>query len=211
MMRDPSNSDVVVIGGGVIGVCAAYELAGKGVRVTLLEQQDIAAGASYGNGGLIVPSHSVPLAAPGVPVQGLKWMFNPESPFYIKPRFDLEFFDWMLRFAFASRRGPMMRAIPVLRDLLLAGAKLFAELAEHAGFEFGYAQKGALMVYLSPQKLEVGIEEADLLKPFGIETRVLGSTEVCTFEPTLRSSVAGGIHYLQDAHLDPGALCYRVG
>jgi D-amino-acid dehydrogenase len=109
----------------------------------------------------------------------------------------------MLRFAFASRRGPMMRAIPVLRDLLLAGAKLFAELAEHAGFEFGYAQKGALMVYLSPQKLEVGIEEADLLKPFGIETRVLGSTEVCTFEPTLRSSVAGGIHYLQDAHLDP--------
>src|SRR3990172_7446108 len=124
---DHSKKDVLIIGGGVIGVCTAYELARKGVQVALFEQGEIASGSSYGNGGLIVPSHSVPLAAPGVPLQGLKWMFNPESPFYIKPHIDLDFLEWMLLFAFASRRAPMMRAIPVLRDLLIASRTLYDE------------------------------------------------------------------------------------
>ena len=81
-----SGRNVVVIGGGVIGVSAAYYLALDGWEVTLLEKGEICAGSSYGNAGLIVPSHLVPLAAPGVWWQGVKWMLNSESPFYIKPR-----------------------------------------------------------------------------------------------------------------------------
>lgn len=202
-MAENSVRDVVIIGGGVIGVCAAYELAKRGVQVTLIEQQEIASGSSYGNGGLIVPSHSIPLAAPGAPTQGLKWMFNPESPFYIKPHFDLEFIEWMIRFAFASRHGPMMRAIPVLRDMLLASRIIYDELAAHAGFDFNYEQKGTLMVYLTPRGLEDGVEEAQLVGQFGVETKVLNSAELRELEPALHADILGGIHYLQDAHLDP--------
>ena len=61
-----SDCDVLVIGGGVIGVCAAYYLAGPGRSVILVDQDDIAAGSSYGNAGLIVPSHIIPLPHPGV-------------------------------------------------------------------------------------------------------------------------------------------------
>jgi len=104
--------DTLVIGGGVIGVCSAYYLAERGQSVTLVEQADIAAGSSYGNAGLIVPSHSVPLAAPGALSRGLKWLLDSESPFYIKPRFDFKLFEWLLRFSLAAREGPMRRAIP---------------------------------------------------------------------------------------------------
>ena len=202
-MTNQSKTDVLIIGGGVIGVCTAYELAKKGAQVTLIEQGEIASGASFANGGLIVPSHSVPLAAPGVPLQGLKWMFNPESPFYIKPHIDLDFLEWILLFAYSSRRKRMMQSIPVLSDLLLVGRKLFDEFAALEDFDFEYEQKGTLLTFLTLRALDHGVEEADLAGRFGVETRILNSSEICELEPALRTDVAGGIHYLQDAHMDP--------
>ena len=85
----PSRHDVLVVGGGVLGVCTAYFLTEAGRKVLLVDKEDICAGSSYGNAGLIVPSHSVPFAQPGVVWQALRWMFDPESPFYIRPRPEL--------------------------------------------------------------------------------------------------------------------------
>lgn len=209
-MADNSKTEVMIIGGGVIGVCTAYELAKKGVPVTLIEQGEIASGSSYGNGGLIVPSHSIPLAAPGVPLQALKWMFNPESPFYIKPHFNLDFLEWMLLFAFASRRAPMMRAIPVLGDLLRASRALYDEFASQRDFEFGYEQKGTLMAFLTQRAMDSGTEEAHLVGKFGVETKILNSSELRDLEPALSPQVVGGIHYSQDAHLDPAQFVTRL-
>ena len=127
-----ADHDVVIIGGGVIGVCSAYYLASKGLDVTLIEKGEIASGCSSGNGGLIVPSHSVPLASPGALGDGLRWLLDPASPFYIKPRLDVDLFNWLLRFVFASRHSAMLRSIPVLRDLLFASVALFEELAATA-------------------------------------------------------------------------------
>src|SRR5215510_6746364 len=128
-----SQQDLVVIGGGVIGVCSAYYLAQKGVQVTLIEKQEIASGCSYGNGGLIVPSHSMPLASPGALGHGLRWLLDSKSPFYIKPRWDVELFRWLARFVIASRENNMMLALPVLRDLLFASRALYEELPKTAG------------------------------------------------------------------------------
>ncbi len=87
--------DILIIGGGVIGVCAAYYLTEQGRSVTLVEKSDICAGSSYGNAGLVASEHAIPLAAPGVISQGLRWMLNPDSPFYIKPRLDFDLFRWL--------------------------------------------------------------------------------------------------------------------
>ena len=102
MTTTSSQRSVIVIGAGVIGVCSAYFLAEKGMRVTLVDQDDVCSGSSYGNAGLLVPSHSVPLAAPGVIWQGLRWMFDSESPFYIKLRLDPK----LLSFATQPEGGP---------------------------------------------------------------------------------------------------------
>ena len=86
------NTEILVIGAGAIGICSAYYLSELGRNVTVVERGEVCSGSSYGNAGMIVPSHSTPLAAPGMMSKGIKWMLNPESPFYIKPRISLELF-----------------------------------------------------------------------------------------------------------------------
>ena len=198
-----SQQDVVIIGGGVIGVCSAYFLAQKGIQVTLIEKGEIASGCSYGNGGLIVPSHSVPLASPGALGSGLRWLLDSESPFYIKPRFDMDLLRWLIRFALASRHQQMLRAVPVMRDLLFASRALYEELEEHAGFDFGFEGNGSLWVCLSKERLEHEKEETHLFEEFDIPFKVLDQSEVHDLEPALLPQVVGGIHYPRDGHIHP--------
>ena len=116
---------VVIVGGGVIGLCRGVLLRAPRLRVTLVErnpaQRD---GCSFGNAGMIVPSHFVPLAAPGMVALGLKWMWNPASPFYIKPRLSRDLLDWGIKFWRAATPEHVRRAAPLLRDLSLASRAL---------------------------------------------------------------------------------------
>ena len=79
------SKSVAVIGGGIVGLCSAYYLAKRGAKVSVFEKSDLTDGCSYGNAGMIVPSHIIPLAQPGMIKKGIQWMFNSKSPFYIKP------------------------------------------------------------------------------------------------------------------------------
>src|SRR5690349_861502 len=198
-----SQYDVTIIGGGVIGVCSAYYLAQKGLKVLLIEKGEIASGCSYGNGGLIVPSHAVPLASPGALGKGLRWLLDPESPFYIKPRLDINLINWLIRFTLASRPDKMMRSLPAMRDLLLASRALYEELSQSLGFDFGFEGNGSLQVFVTESGLEEGIEEAHLLETFDIPIQVLSASEACNLEPALLPSVVGGVHYPRDAHIHP--------
>lgn len=184
-------------------MCCAYYFLERGFSVTLIEKSDVGAGSSYGNGGLIVPSHAVPLAAPGVWRQGLKWMFSPTSPLYIKPRPDPALVRWLLRFLAASDRRRLAPAITALAQLSHASRALFEQLATLDGVSFGYQHKGGLALFRSEEALEKGAEEAHLLLEHGVETRVLGKAEVRTIEPVLDESVVGGVYFPPDAHVIP--------
>ena len=124
------SKTVLIIGAGAIGLSCALQCARRGHRVTVVERHGAARdGCSFGNAGMIVPSHFVPLAAPGMVKLGLKWMWNPESPFYIKPRLDGEFFDWALKFWRAANAEHVFRSAPLIRDLSFASRALFEEMA----------------------------------------------------------------------------------
>ena len=89
----------IIIGGGVIGLCTAYDLQKEGHQVTVIDQSAMDGGASYVNAGYISPSHIIPLSAPGVVKKGIEWMFDPASPFYVKPRLDPDFLRWAPRWS----------------------------------------------------------------------------------------------------------------
>lgn len=195
--------DVLIVGGGVIGVCSAYYLVKRGCRVILAEKGEICSGSSYGNSGLIVPSHSVPIPAPGILSQGLKWLLDPVSPFYIKPRLDLELFRWLWGFHQASKMGATRKSIPILRDLSLTSLNLYQKLANQEDLDFGFQQMGWLQLYRSEKVLAKGLKQAHLLDEFGLPSTLLDSNQVREMEPNLLSSVIAGIHYPNDAQLIP--------
>jgi D-amino-acid dehydrogenase len=192
-----------VIGGGVIGVSAAYYLARDGWAVTLVEKGEIASGSSWGNAGLIVPSHSIPLAAPGVWQKGLRWMANPESPFYIRPRLDPELVRWLWQFRRACTTRHLDRAVPVLRDLGYASLALYRELAGIEGLRFGFEENGALAVYRTAKGFAEGRHEAELLGRSGIGVDVLDAGSARALEPCLGPDLAGAVLFKHDAQLIP--------
>ncbi len=195
-----------MIGAGVIGVCAAWYLVRDGHTVTLLDRDDVCAGSSYGNAGLIVPSHSIPLAAPGILWKGLRWMLDPESPFYIKPRLDRELLAWLWKFRGACTAGHVARAVPVLRDLGLASLGLYRELAAIDGLHSGFEQRGVLAVFRTAPGFEEARHEADLLRANGLRVEMLDAAAARAAEPSLGPAVVGALRFPDDAQLVPDAF-----
>ena len=195
---------ILVIGAGVIGLSTAYYLAKRGCRVTILDrnpaQRD---GCSFGNAGMIVPSHFVPLAAPGMVAMGLKWMWNPESPFYVKPRLDAGLIAWGWKFWRASTAAHVARCEPLIRDLSFASRACFEELAELPENDFGLVKRGLLMLCKTAQTLDHEATMAAHARALNIPAEVLDPAALDELEPDVRMDVAGAILYPQDCHLSP--------
>ncbi|MGB5750198.1 MAG: FAD-dependent oxidoreductase [Desulfobacterales bacterium] len=206
----PRRTETLVIGGGAIGISCAFYLNQLGKNVTVIEKGDICSGSSHGNAGLIVPSHSIPLAAPGVIIQGIKWMFDPESPFYIKPRLDRDFLSWLWKFRGACNETNVNRALPILSDLNAVSLELFDELAALEGVEFNYEKKGVVQIFKTRQGLEKGIKEARRLKEYGVDSQVLNNKDLSTYCGKMRTSSAGGLYFPQDAQLIPDRFVHQL-
>ena len=119
------NKSVVVVGGGIVGLSTAYYLHKAGHTVTVLDKSDITSGASFVNAGYLTPSHIVSLASPGMITQGLKYMFNSSSPFYMKPRLDPDFIKWAWYFKKSSTKTKVNQSMPIIRDINLSSRELY--------------------------------------------------------------------------------------
>jgi D-amino-acid dehydrogenase len=205
-----TTSEILIIGGGVIGVCSAYYLLQKGFSVTLLEKDQINAGSTYGNAGLIIPSDSLPVPAPGALTQGLRWLLDSASPFYIKPTLDPDVLRWLWGFQGACREGAWRRAAPLLTQLSVDSVPLFEEIIQQEGIDCHYQREGLLLLYEKEPSLRAGMELLEKLSQYQIQGEVLrGEHLQQQFHPT-RSEIAGGIYFEPDAHLDPAVFTAQL-
>lgn len=191
---------VHIIGGGVVGLCSAWYLRQAGFDVTVIDKSDMTDGASYGNAGMIVPSHVIPLAAPGVIAQGIRWMFDAKSPFYIKPRLSLELMQWLWQFYRACNAKQVTQAMPVLRDYNILSKNLYRALSQTPGFEFDMEEQGLLMLCRTEKMLHEEAEVAAQARMVGLDAKVLNASEVQKLESSIKLDVQGGIFYPGDAH-----------
>lgn len=202
-----TKSDVLIIGGGPVGLSCAYYLLKSGRKVTLLDAKEIGKGSGSGNAGHIVPSHIIPLAAPGVVTSALKWMLDPaHSPFGMKVSLDPKYISWLLKFVFACNEANVQRSIKPLHDLGQLSAKNFTQIIAEEKFDCSYQEKGLLFLYKTAKAFQDGQHEGEFMQKHGIPVSVYDRTKIHEVEPAALDDVIGGVHFTEDAHLNPAVF-----
>jgi D-amino-acid dehydrogenase len=191
------------VGGGIIGLATAYYLNLEGHDVSVIDQDKIKSGASHINSGYLTPSHIIPLAAPGMISKGFRWMFNNSSPFYIKPRFDLDLVNWGIKFMKSCTSEHVQKSMKSILDINLLSKKLFIEMQQSNAFDFHLESKGLLMAYKTSVAEREEAKAASWAKDLGIIVKQLSKEEILKIQPKVPMEVAGAFMYESDAHTTP--------
>jgi D-amino-acid dehydrogenase len=204
------SKKIIIIGGGIIGLSSAYYLNKAGHQVTILDKALHQDGCSFGNAGMIVPSHFIPLAAPGMISKGIRWMFNSESPFYVKPRLNADLIKWGWQFYRHANEKHVQQSSIALKEIHLLSKRLYSEWAKELPFDFGYHERGLLMLYQTAAAEYEEKETAHIANKIGIEAHILTPQEVQKLEPDVKVNVRGAVYFPGDAHLTPQALVSQL-
>lgn len=211
-MNQDSRS-ILIVGGGVIGMSTAYELASRGAKVTVLDQGAPGFGCSYGNAGWITPCFAMPLPMPGMFLKSIKWLLDPLSPLHIQPRPSLLLARWLYRFLTAMNEPQMKRSVKALVDLSKYSLDFYMNLEHLTKSKTHFEQKGLLMVSRTDEGLASAINEMNLVAEQGIPGQLLNETQLREFEPSLQGKLKGGVYFSKEAHAEPLKIveAFRAG
>ncbi|NCI46642.1 NAD(P)/FAD-dependent oxidoreductase [Sediminibacterium soli] len=202
---------VIVIGGGIIGLSAAWYLRESGHEVTVIDKTDMRNNCSYGNAGYVCPSHFIPLATPGIVKQGFKWMMNPQSPFYVQPRFSRSLIDWGLKFMRSATPEHVERSAVPLRDIAILSQQLYEDWKNLPGFGFAYEHKGLLELFQTAAAAEHAQHTVAKAHALGLlDTQLLDQAAVQRMEPQTKVNAIGAVYFKCDAHLYPNKLMQQL-
>lgn len=205
-------SQTVIIGGGVIGLNTAYELARAGEQVTVVDARKTGLGASEVNAGWVVPSCAAPVPGPGLILQSLKWMLKSDSPLYVKPQVDPQFLRFMLTMLRRCNARDQQSGLRALLRLF-EGTMQALDDYQKDGLEFGMDDRGLLMAFCDQEKFSHHAADLDIERSCGLEPQVLVGNELRAQEPLLSDAVRGGIYFPKERFVDPAqfAAALRKG
>jgi D-amino-acid dehydrogenase len=198
---------VAVVGGGVVGLCCAYDLMRAGADVTVVERDRCGGATSLGNAGWVVPSISAPMPAPGITAQALRMVSRPDGPLRLRPRLDPDFLRWCWRFWRNSTRERYEAGLKALLKLNQQTIQLYKDLRA-SGVEFEMHDSGLMIATLSRETLEEYAELLETAKTAGYagEIDILGREALLRVEPALGDAVVGAVHAKDDLHVRPDTL-----
>ena len=205
------TKNIMIIGGGIVGLSSAYFLSKEGHQVTVIDMGDITSGASFVNAGYITPSHIIPLASPGMIAKGIRMMFNSASPFYMKPRLDVDFLKWSWYFHKSSTPAKVEKAIPVIKEINLISRELFTDIKNSGDLgDFQLERKGLLMLYKTEGSYLHEKQVAERVHFEGLEVSELNKSELHKLEPNVNIDAEGAIHYECDGHTTPTEIMPKL-
>jgi D-amino-acid dehydrogenase len=205
-MRTVANR-VVVIGGGVIGLTAAWALRKRGWNVTVVTNREFGYGASRVNAGWISPGWAEPVPSPGLVRTSMRWMLSSSSPLYIQPRPSPEFLRWVVEFWRHCNATDFWHGVDALAGL---GKQAFATFDEMRADGIAYEEHrdGILFVFLTPAGLDAQMEVFARFTPLNglqIQGPIVGD-DLRQMEPNLTNRVYGGIWMTQERSIRPDSL-----
>lgn len=194
---------IIVVGGGIVGMSCAVELARLGNAVTVLDKGRVGHGCSFGNAGWMTPCFAMPLAMPGMFFKSIKWLLNPESPLYIKPQPSRLLAQWMWYFLRAMNQKQAQTAIESLVLMSQISLREYEALAQRYPGETGFDRQGLLMVAQTKAGLKGAKTEMDLVAPRGVPGRLLTADELRELEPAVTGHTEGGVFFPSEGHAEP--------
>lgn len=195
--------EIAIIGGGISGICSAYYLHKKGHKVKVFDSNKIGVECSYGNAGLIVPSHFETLSNPGILKKGIKWMLNPNSPFFLKPRLDMDLIKWIIKFNTFCTTKHVNENKYFLRDINLYSLDLYKQLQECDDFDFNLDSSGLLMMCKEQKTLDEEAKVVSEAKNLGLNAQILSKDKIKKLEPNASFDVLGASYFKDDSKIQP--------
>ncbi|MGO2017925.1 MAG: FAD-dependent oxidoreductase [Brevibacterium aurantiacum] len=196
---------VVVVGGGVVGLTSAYELASAGCEVTLLEAGKCGAGASHGNAAKVALAESTPVPGPGVLLQGIRWMLRPDSPLSIKPSVAPGYLSFLLRMARHCNARDFEAGLDVHLRLGEDANALFDDY-QRQGIDFEMHARGVLLAFETTARFDEHRQTLPAFASAGHFGEELHGDDLLAAEPALSDRIRHGIYFPSDRQIEPDSL-----
>ena len=197
---------VVIVGGGIIGLCTAFALHQRGVTVTVLDAGPAEHAASHVNAGWIVPTLAAPVPSPGLIATSLRWMLRSDSPLYIRPRLDPAFLRWTLRFWRHCNARDFLAGTEAIAAFGARSLALYDAMRE-AGVRYEEHRDGLLFAYRTTEALDHDYAALEPVRRFGFEiSPIMSGDELRALEPSLSETVSGGYWLPQERSVRPDTL-----
>lgn len=197
------TADHLVVGAGIVGASIAEALAREGADVVVVDRGEVGRGCSEANAGWVTPCFAMPLPRPGLMGSALRWMADPDSPFYMQPRPTPSRLRWLLRFGLSMGRRDFVAGTGALVELSRYSLAAYHDIDDALPGRIGLQRRGLMMVALTPKGYRYARSDAEMLAAFGVRSEALDAEGARRLEPSLTGEVSGVVYYPDEAHLQP--------
>ncbi|WP_444996361.1 NAD(P)/FAD-dependent oxidoreductase [Aliikangiella sp. IMCC44359] len=194
---------ITIVGGGIVGLSCAYYLKQSGYDVRVIDKTVIGNSCAMGNAGYVSPSHFVPLSSPGMVAKGLRWMFNPESPFYIRPRWDKQLIAWLWQFNKHCTNKHVKNVEKTLLDLCFRSHQLYEQIWSDFKENFQFKRNGIYVLCNTDKALKEELNVKDEANLLGLKAMLVTPEELQSRLPDMQFNIKGGVLYPEDSHVHP--------
>lgn len=191
--------DIIIVGGGVVGLMCAYSLTKLGRKVTIIDEGKIKNSTSFGNAGLLSAFDKSPLSYPNVVFDTLKLMLKGESPLTFHPTLDLKIYQWLLKFVQSANETRMKKSMELFEIYGQIAVDLYTQMEEIDGMDLDLQKNGLLMVYTQEATFKQKIKKSQNPKRF----EILDIEQSKTYLPCANDKIQGSVLLKKNSHIDP--------
>jgi D-amino-acid dehydrogenase len=196
------KKDIIIVGGGAIGLSCAYQLVKQGRKVTIIDKNDINNGTSFGNAGLVSCFGKNPLSAPGIILDTMKLMLKGQSPMNFHPSTDWKLYRWLLKFASSANEKRLEKTLALFEKYGRLSLDIYSKMTNEDKMDFYFHQDGLLMIYTEQESFDKKVKISQDKEKYII----LSKDETKEYMPCANDKIIGSVLLKGNGHLDPGLM-----